>query len=290
MNDNRAVEYWNQRHFDPNYAREEWSFHPAAQARLHKLLGFSSREEWFWANYLNGHNDLRGLGIGVGLAQTELRLISTGAFTHYDLYDISPLALDAAKREAAAIGFGDNISYLCQDIDSAELGTDRYDIVTFIASLHHMANLDLALRKCKAALKPGGRLWAVEYIGPDRFQYPDKHTEFAKRFYRCLHPGLKKLWMPELRFPTVDEVMAADPSEAVHSSKIPAAIHATFDKVKTVYTYGTFAFILFWGLLYDALYEAPLGQEFVTTVLDIDTMLIDSGQLPHYFAYFIAEK
>jgi hypothetical protein len=43
-------------------------------------------------------------------------------------------------------------------------------------------------------------------------------------------------------------------------------------------------------LLHDALYESPIGQEFVATVLEIDTMLIDSGQLPHYFAYYVATK
>jgi len=286
----RASRYWNHRHFDPHYLREEWSFHPAAKARLHKLLGFSSREEWFWANYLNGNAGLRGLGIGVGLGQTELRLVTTGAFAGYDLFDVSADALEQAKGEAEAIGVSDKIQCICGDIDAFDLGVERYDLITFIASLHHMSDLDGLLGKCKVALKPGGHIWAVEYIGPDRFQFPDEHTEFAKRFYRSIHPGVKKLWNPELQFPSAAEVIAADPTESIHSANIPEAIHSTFEKVDTIYTYGTFAFILFWSLLHDALYESPLGQEFVTTVLDIDTMLIDSGRLPHYFAYFVATK
>jgi hypothetical protein len=51
-----------------------------------------------------------------------------------------------------------------------------------------------------------------------------------------------------------------------------------------------FAFILFWCLLHDALYESSIGRKFVAAVLYIDTMLIDSGQLPHYFAYYVAIK
>lgn len=285
-----ASRYWDDRHFDPGYMREEWSFHPVAKARLHKLLGYSSREEWFWARYLNGRTELRGIGIGVGLGQTELRLLSTGVFAHYDLYDVSPAALEHAKREAETIGLANKISCFCQDIDSLKLGVGRYDLVTFIASLHHMNDLDALLRKCKTALKLGGRLWAVEYIGPDRFHFPDEDTAFAKRFYRSVHPGLKKLWTPELQFPSIDEVISADPTEAIHSSKIPEAIYAAFESVETIYTYGTFAFILFWGLLHDALYESPIGHEFVKTILDIDTLLIDNRQLPHYFAYFVATK
>jgi len=290
MDQTRASQYWNTRHFDPRYLREEWSFHPAAKARLHKLLGYSSREEWFWVNYLNGKSGLRGLGIGVGLGQTELRLVTTGVFAHYDLFDVSADALEQAKGEAEAIGVGDKVECIFGDIDSFDLGIERYDLITFIASLHHMCDLDSLLHKCKVALKPTGRLWAAEYIGPDRFQFPEEHTEFARRFYRSLHPGLKKLWNPELQFPTAAEVIAADPTESIHSSKIPDAIHSTFDQVETIYTYGTFVFILFWSLLHDALYESPLGQEFVTTALEIDTMLIDSGRLPHYFAYFVATK
>jgi ubiquinone/menaquinone biosynthesis C-methylase UbiE len=290
MDQERTRQYWNDRHFDPGYAREEWSFHPAAKARLHKLLGFSSREEWFWSNYLSGRTGLRGVGIGVGLGQTELRLISSGSFSHYDLYDVSPAALEQVQRDAETIGVADRIKCICGDIDALDLAPASYDLVTFIASLHHMSDLDDILGRCKRALKPGGRLWAVEYIGPDRFQFPDRDTEFAKRFYRSAHPGLKKFWNTELQFPTAEEVIAADPTEAIHSSKIPAAIHAAFEKVDTVNTYGTFAFILFWSLLHDALYESPIGQEFVATVLDIDTMLIDSGQLPHYFAYYVATK
>jgi SAM-dependent methyltransferase len=199
IDQNRTSQYWNDRHFDPAYLREEWSFHPAALARLHKLLGFGSREEWFCANYLNGKTDLVGLGIGVGLGQTELRLISTGVFAHYDLYDVSQDALEHVKRDAEEIGQLHKIKCICQDIDSLDLEVERYDLITFIASLHHMNDLDAILRKCKVALKTGGRLWAVEYIGPDRFQFPDEHTEFAKRFYRSIHPGLTKLWMPELK-------------------------------------------------------------------------------------------
>ena len=285
-----ARQYWDDRHFEPGYLREEWSFHPAAKARLHNLLGYSSREEWFWARYLNGKTELRGLGIGVGLGQTELRLITTGVFAHYDLYDISPAALEHVRRDAEAIGLANKVNCICQDVDSMELGVERYDLVTFIASLHHMDDLETLLRKCRAALKPGGRLWAVEYIGPDRFQFPDEHTEFAKRFYRSIHPGLKKLWAPELTFPSIEEVVAADPTEAIHSSKISLAIRATFENVEMINTYGTLPFILFWRLLHDDLYESPIGQEFVKTILDIDTMLIDSGQLPHYFAYFVATK
>jgi hypothetical protein len=68
---------------------------------------------------------------------------------------------------------------ICADIDALELGVESYDLVTFIASLHHMNNL--ADINAKKQLRPSRRLWAVEYIGPARFQFPDEDTALLSR-------------------------------------------------------------------------------------------------------------
>lgn len=283
-------DYWDKQHFANEFLRGEWSFHPAAKARLHKMLGKSSREEWFVDRYLKGRKNLRALGIGTGTCATELRILSSSDIASYDLYDISPVALDAGKSMAREIGVESRANFLCADIHAVELPEAAYDVITFIASLHHIEDLDGILQRCYRALAPGGVIWAAEYIGPDYFNYPPEHTDLAKRIWNALRPELKKTWEPELKFPSVEEVIAADPTESIHSSRIPDAMKAAFDRVEVIPTYGTFAFILFWGLNYDPLYETELGKEFVTTVLDIDTSLIDSGALPHYFAYLVGHK
>lgn len=291
MDHSRTASHWDKQHFDSAFLRAEWSFHPYAKDRLHKLLGnVDSREEWFYYKYLNGKSNLTALGIGVGTANSELRLLSTGTISRYDFYDVSPIALNAAKKNAQRLKLDDKIQFHCQDIHSIELRPNSYDVITFIASLHHIENIEAILTKCKKALKPNGILWAAEYIGPDYFQFPDKDTEFAKRFYRALDPVLKKTWEPELRWCTKEELIAVDPTEAPHSSRILDITKKIFPIVDIVPTYGTFAFILSWCLNHDALYDTEKGREFFQTLLDIDTALIDSGKLPHYFAYLLASK
>ncbi|SDJ55500.1 Methyltransferase domain-containing protein [Aliiruegeria lutimaris] len=171
-----------------------------------------------------------------------------------------------------------------------DLPDASYDVITFIASLHHFDDLDGILKRCERALAPGGVLWATEYIGPDYFDYPEEHRDLARRLWRTLGPEVKKTWIPELQFPTVEQVIEADPTESIHSSEIPRAMKEAFEDVEIIPTYGTFAFILFWGLNHDALYETDIGREFAATVMDLDTALIDSGALPHYFAYLIGRK
>lgn len=283
-------EYWDKFHFDQEFLRGEWSFHPMAKARLQKILGASSREEWFCDRYLKGRKNLRALGIGVGRCTTELRILSISDIVSYDLYDVSPAALDDGRKYAEELGVSDRADFICSDVHEVDLPKGSYDVITFIASLHHIEDLEGTLRKCAQALAPDGVLWAAEYIGPNYFDYPEEHRDFARRFWLTTVPEVKKTWIPELQFPTIEEVISADPTESIHSSDIPRVMREVFGEVETIPTYGTFAFILFWGLNHDVLYETELGREFVRTVIDIDTALIDSGALPHYFAYLIAKK
>lgn len=287
---NDPAEFWNKQHFESAYLRGEWSFHPAAKDRLHALLGFSSREEWFASKYLAGRRGLRALGVGVGTANAELRLLTTGMIDRYDLYDFSEAALMQAKRDAESLGVGDKATYNCRDIHSCELEPGSYDLITFIHSLHHIEDLRGVLKICERALAPSGLFWAVEYIGPDYFDYPPEHTAFARSFYRSLHPTLKNWRHEELTLPGIEEVMRNDPTEAVHSSEIPAALSETFGPVEFIPTYGTFTSILMWSLNHDVLYDTAMGREFMKLVLEMDTALIDSGKLPHYFGYYVASK
>lgn len=287
---NDPAAFWNRQHFQAAYLRGEWSFHPAAKDRLHSLLGFSSREEWFSNHYLAGRSCLRALGIGVGTADAELRLLTTGLIDRYDLFDFSSEVLAQAQRTAELLGVEQKATFNCRDIHSAGIEVESYDLITFIHSLHHIDELRGVLEMCARALKPGGLLWAAEYIGPDYFDYPPEHTAFAREFYRALHPTLKNWRHEELTLPGVEEVIRNDPTEAVHSSEIPAALAETFDKVEFIPTYGTFASILMWSLNHDVMYETAMGQEFMKLVMEMDTALIDSGRLPHYFGYYVARK
>jgi len=231
----------------------------------------------------------RALSIGCGVGLFELGLIRLGAIEHYDLYDVSPVALETALASARAFGVEDRIAIHQADINHVSLQKEDYDLVTFISSLHHVADLEQVLRRVLTALKPDGLIFASEYTGPDRFAYPKPDAAYAKRLYRALDPALKCPW-PELPQPVPEDVIAADPTESIHSSEIIATVQRVFGNIElTPYGY-TLTFILWWGLNHDALYETEQGREFVTTLLDLDRGLVISGALPNYFHYLSARK
>jgi SAM-dependent methyltransferase len=198
--------------------------------------------------------------------------------------------LNDAHLTAEAMGVANRANFINASIQDVKFEDETYDLITFIASMHHISGLESVLQKCYRALAPGGILWAAEYIGPDYFDFPAEHTRLAMRFWNGLDPKLTKSWEPALRFPTVEEVIAADPTESICSSRIISSMAATFSELQIVPTYGTFAFILSWGLNPDAIYENARGDDLVESVLEIDSALIDSNRLPHYFAYAIGRK
>jgi ubiquinone/menaquinone biosynthesis C-methylase UbiE len=286
----RTADFWDREHFSPEMQRAEWQNHPLARERMVRLLGGRIRERWFTETYLPASGVERALGIGVGAGATEMEILGSKMVKHFDLWDVSPAGLAAAREHAARYGMSDQITTNVGDIHKADLGENRYDLITFIASLHHIDDLDGVLAQCYRALKPGGVLWAAEYIGPDRFDYPPEHTALARDLFHGIDPALKKSWEPVLRFPTKQEVIDADPTESVHSADIPSAIARQFEQVEQTATYGSFAFIMFWGLNHDAIYERPEGEALVRAILAIDEALIDAGKLPHYFSHIVARK
>jgi SAM-dependent methyltransferase len=291
MTQDKAASYWGAHYFEQTAIRAEWQSHPLALERLVALLGGRLREDWFAESYLSAGPAKRALGVGVGRAETELELLRKGHVEHFDLYDVSPVGLEFAKQCAEKLGLGDRVRCFVGDIQTANLPEGNYDLVTFMASLHHIAALKPTLRAVNRTLRPGGILWAGnEYIGPDRFNYPATHLSPARGLFLELPAHLKKNWSPVLPLPTPDEVAAADPSESPCSSQIVPTMQRIFPRLEIKPLYGSFAFMIFWGLNHDALYETPEGTELVRFILAMDKALVDGGMLPHYFAHLVAWK
>lgn len=226
-----------------------------------------------------------------GARGNGIALIELGAVEHFDLYDVSPVGIEYAKSVAVERGFGEKVTCHVGPIGKSRIEPGTYDLVTFVASLHHMTPLEDTLRFANQALKPEGLIWcANEYIGPDRFNYPAKHAELAREFFRHIPESLRNRWHSELSLPTPEEVAAVDPTEAPCSSTIEATMRRLFPKLEIMPLYGALAFVIFWGLNHDALYETKEGRELVQYILGMDKALTDSGLLPTYFAHIVARK
>lgn len=215
----------------------------------------------------------------------KLDLLKLGVVDHFDLYDLSQACLDAAEARAMELGVGDRISVHCEDFFGVDDGA--YDLALFMSSLHHAMNVPSMVRQAHSLLKPGGILFADEYIGPARFAYPDDHLQIPRALYNVLAKPLRAE-AAELPLPTPEEVELADPTESVQPQLIVESLRSTFNHVDVTPLFGALPFMIWWGLNHDALFDMPEGIELVRLILRLDEALYEARVLPSYFALLFA--
>lgn len=95
------------------------------------------------------------LEVGCGTGFFLLNLAQAGVLERGFVTDISPGMVDLAKRNAAGLGM--QVEGRVADAESIPYDGDSFDLVVGHAVLHHIPDVDLALREVLRVLRPGGR-------------------------------------------------------------------------------------------------------------------------------------
>jgi ubiquinone/menaquinone biosynthesis C-methylase UbiE len=93
------------------------------------------------------------LGCGTGFFTLNLKL--AGVIDSAQVTDLSPGMVEVAQRNARGLGF--EIEGRVADAERLPHEDDRFDLVVGHAVLHHIPDVELALREVLRVLKPGGR-------------------------------------------------------------------------------------------------------------------------------------
>jgi SAM-dependent methyltransferase len=218
-----------------------WMAHPQVRSRLNaKASGHPQVDAYGRLLQLLGEQGwrlpvARVLSLGCGHGALERGLAGLGVAARYDGIDISPAAIDEARRLAAEAGLG-QIEYRVGDLEAAGLPEAAFDIVFAHQSVHHIEDLDGLFAAARRALRPGGVLHLHEYVGPDRFQWTDAQLRHLNAYVHGLPSRYRRLPSGEMRpprtRPTIGEMLASDPSEAVRSSAILSAVRRHFRVVE----------------------------------------------------------
>ncbi|MFL6138116.1 MAG: class I SAM-dependent methyltransferase [Frankiaceae bacterium] len=111
-----------------------------------RFAAVAGREGWPYGSALE-------IGCGTGFFLLNLKLagvLSEGAVT-----DISPGMVAVAQRNAERLGFA--VDGRVADAESVPYGDGSFDLVVGHAVLHHVPDVELALREALRVLRPGGR-------------------------------------------------------------------------------------------------------------------------------------
>lgn len=125
------------------------------------------RPWWHWDHNAHFHAYLldrlpssfgRGLDVGCGTGAFARAL--AGRAAQVDAIDVEPSMVDAARL---AVPQPPNIRWVTGDVLTTELAVGAYDVVTAVASLHHLP-LEQGLRRLTALVRPGGHLGVVGLV------------------------------------------------------------------------------------------------------------------------------
>ena len=155
------------------------------------------------------------LELGCGTGFFLLNLKQAGVLDEGHVTDLSPGMVKVAVRNAESLGFA--VEGRVADAESLPYDDDTFDLVGGHAVLHHIPDLDLAMREVLSVLKPGGR-----------FVFAGEPTEkgdwVARRLSRLTWWAAKKV----THLPPLQEKWARPVAELEESSRA-AALESVVD-------------------------------------------------------------
>lgn len=111
--------------------------------------------------------DLRGrrvLDVGCGDGPNSVLLALLGA-ARVDGIDISPNAVEVARRRAELNGVSSRTRFLCAPLETVDLPESGYDVIWCDAFLHHVLHdLDATIARFRRWVAPGGVVVMVEPV------------------------------------------------------------------------------------------------------------------------------
>ncbi len=170
-----------------------------ARDRFTKIAG---RDGWPYGEALE---------VGCGTGFFTLNLMLAGVIGAASVTDISPGMVEVAQRNAAALGL--NVRGEVCDAERLPFDDASFDLVVGHAVLHHIPDVELALREVLRVLRPGGRfVFAGEptRLG-DRIARKLSHATWVVTTRLTRLPGLSSWGRP------VDELRASSAAAALES-------------------------------------------------------------------------
>lgn len=214
--------------------REAWMYaidHPRLRAGLYDtyLGGF---DPFSWMRARMPVPAPYALEIGCGAGDLAFGLIEAGTCERIDAFDIAEGAIAAAQVKVREQGLK-NLRFHLLDGNTWLMSRNQYDFVYASHALHHIENLEHLFAQVAMTLRPGGVLFATDYIGPSRMQYTDAHLAVMNTALATL-PEAKRLdrfgvLKASIQRRPIELYLQHDPSEAARSAEIIPVMRQFFD-------------------------------------------------------------
>ena len=275
---------WDDGSFTSQLESLVWTASPIVRKYLHVLVSGDPACDWLtWVGHAHLEKDLdRALVLGCGSGWLERALAGANRFRSIIACDFAPETVARARATAEQAGIT-TIDYRVLDLEREEVPPGPFDAVFANDVLHHITGLEPLYMRLNAALAPAGRIIFNEYVGPNRFQYSDDVLSIMNALLACLG------YPPKAR-PTVEEMIANDPTEAVRSEELLAFTERTFEVLERKNIGGTILQHLLYEIVDDYRFEVPRERAVIELLCTIEAMLVDQRRIPCDYVILAARK
>jgi len=248
---------------------------------------------WFLRRYLGPCLPVRdALTIGCGTGELERGLCQYGFALRHEGVDLSEDAVDRAKYAARSASLS-HLHYIVSDANRLDLPRNAFDVVFGVHSIHHVEALERLFTQIAQSLRPKGLLFLNEFMGPTRFQWSDRQLEIVNALLRVLPEEFRRSTVSgdvknSVMRPTVEEMIATDPSEAIRSSEILEVASDYFELLEVRPYGGTVLQILLDDIAGNFAPPRPGGMELLAAIADLEWAIIEAGDLSSDFAVVVA--
>ncbi len=156
----------------------------------------------------------RALELGCGTGFFLLNLMQAGVAKTGSVTDLSPGMVKVATRNAQHLGL--DVDGRVADAETIPYEDDTFDLVVGHAVLHHIPDVELALKECLRVLKPGGR-----------FVFAGEPTTFGNFYARKLGQITWKITTEVTKLPFLSDWRR--PQAELDESSRAAALEAVVD-------------------------------------------------------------
>jgi SAM-dependent methyltransferase len=219
------------------------------------------------------------VSLGCGEGALERDLLSKGLCASILGIDLSTEALKLARARAQGLT---GVRYEQGDLNALNLARAAFDAAFFHQSLHHVEDLDSCLSVTASALKPGALVYLDEYVGPSRGEWSFDRIAEASRIFERLPASVKRSRRLEL------PVDWRDPTEAVRSSEILAAVSRHFQVIERHDYGGNFLTVIHPHLRLEPLLPAE-RDALLRSLIDAERAHLAAGN-PSYYTVLLAKQ
>ncbi len=249
----------------------------------------------------------KGISVGCGNGQKEMDLLKKGLIGHFHLYELAEARIEQGKQLAKTWQLEDRVTFHNGNAFEVETTAESFDFVHWNNSLHHMLDVEQAVRWSHHILRRGGLFYMDDFIGPSRFQWSDRNLALVDRILKILPEkylvkppgGLRKKGIKgqikgllgkfflkgpknlirSAKRPTVERMIEMDPSEAADSGRILEMVKRYFPSAEIVLTGGAVYHLALNDIIYN--FDDDRDKHLMELLLVIDDLCSELGE-NHY--------